>query len=324
MQTTISNLFESLCARLHVEPDRKGEVWIDCPSCGKGGKHFSFNEHTGHCFACDYSASLRAIAELLHIDDAAQNAPRPYQKPQERPARPDQWQRQPERWLDRYGAALDRVERWTRYKPVSLDSIAHFRLGVGKLPLWSERKRCWYEYRHRRLIVPVFDVNGQCAALHGRAYGEDDSGPKWLSATGSNKRVLFNARSLHSSPTVVICENYVDAILVMQREPGVVAVSGGSANWQDAWTNQIVAARPKHVLILLDNDLAGWGNPETIAALSAQWQIDHPGKKVPEPRGPKIATALLAAGVRSVRGPNWPAGTPAKWDIGSDLMRRAA
>lgn len=107
MTATTAVLFDQLCAQLGTQPDRKGECWVDCPSCGKGGKHFSFNQTAGHCFACDYSASLRQIAALL-----GSTPDRPVvrsQRPQA-PPRPDLWQREPTRWLDRYCAALDRFE----------------------------------------------------------------------------------------------------------------------------------------------------------------------------------------------------------------------
>lgn len=305
-------LFDSLCAQLHVEPDRKGEVWIACPNCGREKKHFSFNERTAHCFGCDYSLSLAQLAEQLQI--APDERARPVRRAQE-PVAPRQWQKRPDYYLDRYCGAFDRVQRWQAYKPLTLDSIARHRLGVGVLPA----SRC----EKRRLIVPIFS-QGTVVAFHGRAYLPDDADVKWLTAGGSSKQVLFNADSLHGSPTVVIVENFVDAILVMEQEPSLVAVAGGGVSWRDEWSAQIAASRPKHVLILLDNDLAGWPEPRTYALLSAQWAIEHPNVKPPEPRGPKIASSLLAAGVRSVRGPDWPRGTAPKWDIGQELMQRAA
>lgn len=308
--TTQTTLFDTLCVQLHVEPDRKGEVWIDCPRCGKDRKHFSFSaEHGAHCFSCDYSGSLAQVAELLSIapDDRARPARRAVQ-----PQAPRSWQQRPDYYLDRYCGALDRVTCWQAYKPLSLDSIARYRLGVGVLP----SSRC----THRRLILPIFD-GGHVVAFHGRAYVEGDTEAKWLTAGGGSKQVLFNADRLQPGATVAIVENFIDAILAMQTYPDVTAVAGGGVGWRDEWTAQIVASRPRHVLILLDNDLAGFPNAETYAVLSAQWQRERPGKPLPEPRGPKIARALLAAGVRSVRGPNWPRGTPPKHDIGADLMR---
>lgn len=312
--TMTNNIFNTLCAQLHVEPDRKGEVWIDCPSCGKDKKHFSFNERTGHCFACDYSGSLTQIAALLRIqpDKRARPARRADQ-----PQKPRLWQQRPEWHLARYCDALDRVQSWQSYKPLSLESIARWRLGVGTLP----SSRC----THRRLIVPVF-ANGKVVAFHGRAYLPDDTDAKWLTAGGSSKRMLFNADLLRPGATVVVCENFVDAILAMQAASEVVAVAGGGASWQEVWTAQIAASQPKQVLIWLDNDLVGCPNPETYRAFLTDWRIDHPDAiRVPQPNGPKIANALLAVGVKaSVY--QWPEGTPAKADIGWALIgeQRAA
>jgi hypothetical protein len=302
--------FDTLCAQLHVEPDRKGEVWIDCPWCGHGKKHFSFSERGYKCFSCDRKGkALSAIAAELSIqpDERA----RPVRRAQA-PQQPRQWQQRPEFWLDRFCGALNRVQAWQSYKPLSLDSIAKYRLGVGKLPA----SRCEYP----RLVIPVFAA-GRCVALHGRAYLAGDTEAKWLTAGGSSKQVLFNIDAVRAGSDVAICENFVDAILVMQRYPDVVAVAGGGASWQESWTQQLIERRPRAVLVLLDNDLAGWPNEPTYAALSAAWQRERPGATIPEPRGPKIATALLSAGLRRVRGPDWPRGTPAKWDIGSELMQ---
>lgn len=311
----MTTLLDTLAQRLDAQLRRDGRYHADCPFCHKEAKqaqkHFSFCESGYICWVCDAQGGLRALAEHLDIAGDAPAAPRRVERPQE----PRHWQKRPDYYLDRYCGAFDRVQAWQAYKPLTLDSIARFRLGVGTLPA----SRC----ERRRLIVPVFS-GGNVVAFHGRAYRDDDTDAKWLTAGGSSKQVLFNADSLHSSPTVVIVENFIDAILVMQAEPGLVAVAGGGVSWRAEWTMQIAQARPKHVLLLLDNDLAGFPNLETYAHLRAEWERAHPGVKPPEPRGPKIATALVAAGIRSVRGPNWPPGTPPKFDIGQDLARRAA
>ena len=330
MTAGAATLFDQLCDQLHAQPDRKGECWVDCPSCGKGQQHFSFNERAGHCFACDYSASLRQIAELLGATDRpAPRVVRPAPAP-----RPDFWQREPARWLDRYCAALDRLAHWQAYKPLTLDSIARYRLGVGKLPMWSEERRAWYEWPHRRLIVPLWG-NGQIVGFYGRAFDSNDQGPKWLGASGTDKSHLFLAGALVPGCTLVICENYIDAILAGHVEPGAVYAAIGGAAWRDEWTAQIAAARPSRVLVWLDHDLAGNGSRHHHAELLAAWRkgiterratnpalAARPWPKAPEPRGPKIANELLEAGVRaSVY--EWPKGTPLKADIGYLLMENA-
>ena len=329
--TTTATLFDQLCDQLHAQPDRKGEVWVDCPSCGKNQKHFSFNETTGHCFACDYSGSLRQIAELLGTVDRP--APRVQRQEPPKP-RPDFWQQEPARWLDRYGAALDRLERWQAYKPLTLDSIARYRLGVGKLPLWSADRGQWYEWPCRRLIVPLWG-KGQIVGFYGRAFDPNDHGPKWLGASGTDKSHLFLTGQLTRGCTLVIAENYVDAILAAQQQPDVVGAAVGGATWRDAWTTQIAAARPTRVVVWLDHDLAGNGSRYHHAELLDAWRTgiaarraanpalaQRPWPQPPEPRGPKIANDLLVAGIRaSVYA--WPKYTPLKADLGWLLSEEA-
>jgi hypothetical protein len=154
----------------------------------------------------------------------------------------------------------------------------------------------------------------------------DDTDAKWLTAGGSSsKQVLFNGDLLRPGATVVVCENFVDCILAMQAASDIVAVAGGGASWQETWTQQIAASRPKQVLIWLDHDLAGNGNAATTRpSCSPRGSGSNPQatQHVPEPSGPKIANALLEAGVKaSVY--QWPKGTPPKADVGAALMRAA-
>lgn len=305
-----ATLFDQLCDQLRAEPDRRGEVWVDCPNCGKDAKHFSFNEKAGHCFACDYSGTLRQIAALLNIADR----PAPTARRAQEPQAPRQWQTRPEFYLERYAAAFDRLERWQVYKPLTIDSVARWRLGVGRLP----SSRC----EHRRLILPVFEA-GRVVAFHGRAYLPADTDAKWLTAGGSSKQVLFNLDLIKPGATVVVCENFVDAILAMQCESTIVAVAGGGASWQPHWTAQLVERRPTRVIVWLDHDLAGNGSRYHRAELIRLWREKNPqAQHVPEPRGPQIANELIEAGV-SASVYEWPRGTPLKQDLGAELMRGA-
>lgn len=303
-----ATLFDQLVDQLRAQSDHNGEVWIDCPWCGKDKKHFSFSERGYKCFACDEKGKgLHRLAQQLQIADR----PAPRAERRQEPQAPRQWQQRPEFYLDRYGAAHDRLERWQAYKPLTIDSIARWRLGVGRLP----SSRC----EHRRLILPVFEA-GRVVAFHGRAYLPGDADAKWLTAGGSSKQVLFNLDLVVRGATVVVCENFVDAILAMQVEPSIVAVAGGGASWQPHWTEQLAERRPSQVLIWLDHDLAGNGSRYHHAELVRLWREKNPqGQHAPEPRGPQIANELIEAGVRaSVY--EWPRNTPLKADIGWALM----
>lgn len=299
--------FTGLCDQLHAQPDRKGEVWIDCPWCGRGDQHFSFSVRGYRCFKCGQKGkSLAAIATQLHTGPVVERQA----ERRQRPVEPRQWQTDA-RVLARYTGALDTLTAWSGYKPLTIESIARARLGVGVLP--SSRSR------HRRLILPVF-AGGQLVALHGRAFLPGDDDAKWLTAGGSRKDVLYGADALRPGTVVIVCENFVDTLLAQQARLDVVAVAGGGVSWREEWTAQIAASRPRHVLVWLDNDLVGCPCPSTYAQLRAAWLREHPGTTPPEPKGPQIANELLAAGVRaSVY--RWPAGTPAKADLGWALMQ---
>jgi hypothetical protein len=319
-QERAARRFAGLCHELRTEPDRNGECWIDCPWCGKGGKHFSFSINGAHCFACGAgSRSLVVLAEQLKIMPVERAVLAPP------PRKPRQWQSSPERWLNGYCEALDRVPAWQQYKPLTLDTIARFRLGVGRLP----SSKC----AHRRLIVPVPD-GGTIAAFHGRAFLPADQDDKWLCAGGSDKGVLFVAGAVRPGCLVVIVENYVDAILAWQCDSAACYVAiGGASIWRPEWTSRIAQARPKGALIWLDHDLAGNGSRYHQREMLIAWRKSMEARRAanprlaalpfppdPTPRAPKIANELLAAGVRTTIY-EWPKGTSWKQDIGAELMR---
>jgi hypothetical protein len=307
----MNDLLDTLVQHLGAEQRRDGRFHSDCPFCGKeakrGQKHFSFAAEGYTCWVCDAKGGLRALAERLAVGGELVICPRPAPKPIE----PRHWQTDP-RVLARYTGALDVVTAWSSYKPLTLDTIARARLGVGVLPA----SRC----PHRRLILPVF-AGDRLVALHGRAFLPGDDDAKWLSAGGSRKDVLYGAHLLRPGATVVICENFVDSLLAQQAEPSVVAVAGGGVSWQDTWTAQIAASRPRHVLVWLDHDLVGNGSRYHHDELVEEWFRRNPrATSAPEAKGPQIANALLKAGVRaSVY--QWPSGTPLRADLGWVLMK---
>lgn len=315
-----ADLLEALTHKLNGEWRRDGRYHADCVFCGKeakrGQKHFSFVAEGYKCWVCGAKGGLTALADQLAVDGPRTIAPRPAPAPVE----PRRWQTDP-RVLERYAGAHDTLPAWTGYKPLTIETIARARLGVGVLP--SSRSR------HRRLILPVFSA-GKLVALHGRAFLPGDEDAKWLTAGGSRKDVLYGAESLQAGCTVIVCENLVDSLLARQRRPDVVAVASGGVSWSEAFTQQLVAARPRHVLVWLDNDLAGAPNPATYARLRAAWLREMEARLAegkiaaiptpPEPQGPPIANDLLAAGVKaSVY--QWPNGTPARADLGWALMQ---
>jgi hypothetical protein len=172
----------------------------------------------------------------------------------------------------------------------------------------------------------VFE-SGKVVAFHGRAFLPADQDDKWLCAGGSNKKVLFLTGEPRPGCSIVIVENYVDAILAWQCESTHCYIALGGLSWQPEWADRIAEARPRGVLVWLDNDGVGCPNEETYHLWRAEWLekartrgADMARLKCPEPRGPKIANDLLAAGVRASIY-RWPNGTPMRADMGSELMK---
>lgn len=283
-------LFAALCATTDARPDHRGEVAIACPECGKppkrGQTHFSFSQRGGYCFCCGHRTSLAGLAKRLELGDIA-----PIALPPPRPRTPRPWQSEPEKYVARYVSALDRVSAWTAYRPLTLDTIARWQLGVGRLP----SSKC----AHRRLVVPI-RRDGKVVALAGRAFccPPTCEAARWTLAGGS-EFALFGLDGVGEGSTVIVVENRADAVLACQEWPDYVTVAKGSANvWKPEWTEAFIARRPALVRFWPDNDEAGYAGAA---------------------RG---ANELLDAGLRAdvVR---WAASYPAKYDLGSflgDLM----
>lgn len=328
MTDTLDILHSKLRIDGHRWPDRHGEYHADCPFCGKpamkGQTHFSLFAHNNSfaykCHVCGAGGGLVVLLRHLEIDAPANAALRTV-RPQE-PPKPRQWQRNPDRWLDGFLGAPERLRAWQAYKPLSLESISQWKLGIGVLP----SSRC----RHKRLIVPVFD-QGQVVAFHGRAYLPGDDDAKWLTAGGSRKDVLFGAECLRPGRVVVIVENMVDAILLMQQRPAWVAVASGGVGWSDAFTQQVIAARPASVIVWLDNDLAGCPNEQTYGALLTAWHAEQQRlvaagiiprvPREPFPRGPRIIESFRQHKYKAIQPYRWPVGTPYRADIGTLLQQ---
>lgn len=307
----MSDLLQTLAQRLGATLRSDRRFHADCPFCGKeakrGQKHFSFAAEGYKCWVCEAHGGLAALADRLDVAGPRTVASRPAPAP----AAPRAWQTDP-RVLARATGALDTLTAWQAYKPLSLATIARARLGVGVLPA----SRC----TARRLILPVF-AGGRLVALHGRAFLPGDDDAKWLTAGGSRKDVLYGADDLKPGATVIVCENLVDSLMVREQGPGLIAVAAGGVAWRPAFTAQIAASRPAHVLVWLDHDLVGNGSRWHHEEMVAEWRRKNPKTTaIPEAQGPHIANALLEAGVKaSVY--QWPRGTPPKADLGWALMQ---
>lgn len=273
----------------------------------------------------------------------------------DRPSAPPGWLKRGPELVERFASHPEKYVLWRRYKPLTTATVDRWLLGVGRLPA--------VPCRENRLIYPVYQ-DGQLVALRGRALTEHacpdprtqrwiadgrggqvldpDSGevprdnegnpvpcPTWYSAGGS-KAALWGWDLLDpevaGGKNVTVTENPIDAMLVMQVEPSVVAVAvtAGASTWRPEWSLRIARSRPKEVTVWYDNDLAGAPNSETLRAMAKEWRCKHPAiANVPAPNGPKIVAQLreLSAqhgGFQANVFP-WPPGTPRHYDMGQYL-----
>lgn len=305
-----SDLFLQLCRHFNAEPDRRGEVWADCPNCGKKarkGTHFSFSARGGHCFVCGFSASLSTIAELLSLDTGDCTPPiRP--EPRQQPIA--RWRKNPDALLAMYRNHPQRVECWSRYKPLSRATLDRFDFGLGRLP-FQTKEGTWRLSRSLWLTIPLWE-DGELVGLRGR--NVSGRGPKWISATGTNY-TLWNVDNVRPGSVCWLTENCVDAAWIIQEHPDWSAVAiNGCGVWKPEWATWLAERRPQVVIVALDRDLPGQAEGAFRRKLEREWLAKR-GTRPPAANGPRIANSLLRAGVNATlfRYPEW---APEKADIG--------
>lgn len=96
----------------------------------------------------------------------------------------------------------------------------------------------------KRVIVPVFDEDGNCIYYSGRQY-VSGAGPKYKNPQADKKSIVFN---LHRIPTdyVIICEGMFSAI---HAGKSAVAVLG---KYISSWQFHAIARRWKKIYLALD------------------------------------------------------------------------
>lgn len=255
--------YAQLCHGLSARPDGKGEVYVACPNCGKGDRHFSFNQRSGFCFRCGFKTGLHKLRQMLLGDRVLDFAP----PPAPRPRRPPRWLPDADSIANSLASQPGTISAWQSYKPVPVDAIADFRLGWGVFPggLWDSSNH--YRCRHRRLIVPL-TLGGRVVGFRCRAV--ECGCAKWLSPGGS-RLTLFNAENVIPGRLLFIVENPIDAILLhyTHHQPAVATL--GVTIWKIPYTRLVTAA--SHRLVAYDNDPSGCTtDPEKLA----EWTRHHP------------------------------------------------
>lgn len=315
------SLLADIAHRERQPLSRGGEVRFACPWCGKESKpgqvHFHVTERGAHCFVCGRSMGLSrfwawryggsgadARSVRVHVRARAAKPPPP----------PPQWPTMAEEYVARVCQHPYRYALWQSYKPLSRYTIKRREFGVGVLLDSS----C----RHERLIYPARE-NGKIAGIYGRRL-TCHCPQKILMSRGSRKTLYGIDDLIPCIPTVVV-ENPVDAALIEQQcntwDWCVQAVAVGSAGiWRDEWSLKLLRFKVAHVMIWLDNDLAGCARGEMRERLLEEWRRDHPKAKLPPVmHGPRTARRIFSVGVETSLFP-WPAEAPPKCDPG-DFVR---
>jgi hypothetical protein len=306
------DLLNQLVYRLRPEPSQDDDYDIVCPHCGKepkrGQKHAHMNEHGYYCFICRGGGGLADLLAMLEGKPVwtvpSQWLGRRAAKPV--PQRERNWQEEAMALIQSYRRPSDLVDRWQAYKPISADSIARYSLGFGRLP----------GQMRQRLIVPIFQ-DGAVVALHGRDVSGDPDAPKWICAAGS-LRLAWGLEELGTGSEIWIGENFVDRLLMLERlgHRYTCMALGGVRLLYAEEIDALRAARPKRIVICLDNDLVGQPSARLRTQLEEEWRQNHPdAKKIPDAFGPRICNQLRALNLPAFLFP-WPNYAPPKADIG--------
>lgn len=208
----------------------------------------------------------------------------------------------------KYLACDEEVQSYLAKRDISLDSIEKFQIGawpknpyVAKkaidLSFLREAKVIWddrdtgeevIKFQHHRLVMPMYDVNGNCVAIMGRtlhssAKQKEMSIPKYIN-TGYQKRLhLFGLNmakeSIRSINKALVVEGNLDVIKAHQNNMMNVVCSTGS----NLTLEQLIllSRYTNNIYLGFDNDLAG-DTATTKALLLARNGINLQEKRVPK------------------------------------------
>lgn len=105
-----------------------------------------------------------------------------------------------------------------------------------------------------RIIIPVFDSNGNFLFNKYRRSPFTNEGPKYMYDKGSTS-ALYNVHTIKENTCVIITEGEMDALRLQSAGYGAVSTTGGSSTFKEEWKEFF---KNKTVLICYDNDDAGF------------------------------------------------------------------
>lgn len=336
--TRISGVEKRIGGKTQYVPDY-------CPYCSKEndrGFHSSFGPifHDGgygfKCFVCGETVGIYSLAKFLGAD-IQDYQPQARKRSQAKPKTSPNWYSQRDNVLKFVTSRPDRYEAWDDYKRVDRRIVDEYQLGTGVL--------VGTQFRDHRLITPFLSGDDP---VWFRGRGEKG----WIGSYGVSPkdiRLPLIDRVPLAADVVLMTENYVDGILVNEHTPYSAVSVLGVSYWFDSWQEQLLAKKPKLVIVAFDADLAGnlftwdgvrqlaikrgagWArakhkieNPEINITATREaehgWEVDIVANgvytttiRIPPPYGVKRVNQLRRVGLDAVLFP-WRRG-----DVGKDV-----
>lgn len=219
----------------------------DCPECGEGTNTFAavinhnVRGYSLYCHACGYNPfqdkGIQTLQELKELEELNKNA---------------------EQYID---TDVRLPPDYEREIPLT-GRLWLYRGGISPT-IWN-KYRIGYSRSLQRVVLPVYDNNGDLIWYQGRAV-HDGQRPKYLNPTVPKDGRMFIHRSdveISSSTTVVVCEDILSAIRVGEATTQTIhdgtIILGVSLLGTKLTTESINRlGNAKRVISWFDNDSAG-------------------------------------------------------------------
>ncbi|MDR0915295.1 MAG: DNA primase [Endomicrobium sp.] len=123
-------------------------------------------------------------------------------------------------------------------------------------------KKIYFEYMSRRIVFPIYNINGMVIAFGGRVF-ESNIKSKYINTPEtlvySKSKHLYGffqaLPSLLKNKHIIIVEGYMDVLVLHQFQiPNVVAILGTAFTREQA---KLIARYSKNITLILDSDNAG-------------------------------------------------------------------